>query len=734
MNDPVLNRKMFRTKALRTRAIRPQRYNVGTGIMGVEGTPYFTNESQGMGPAETRTVTKGSKVYTIDNRGQVLKVETLPINYQAPKKENVFFRAAGRLLDPEGYKKNIADVKRFGKYMATPDPYLKAGRGIASIGKTASGYLGAEALAGQLLPEGGADAVSTGLMGTGIAQLAEGFGAGKIPVVGKAVRFAAGPGRLLTNPYVGIPVALTAAGIYGARKLDEAMSRPKEFTETDGFLGPAGTKTYVESPYAKQKREYEEVMKIQDPREKELAMGNRPDLFSPMSPDDMMMSSTPLAGSELAQQQGGDAGGTGGTTPPQGTVVPASSNKPSPISKEVPTNITGGVDKKTEELNKSSQAKKQIKNPESTVGMFDRLQSFSQSEAGNMFMLKFAAGLLSGKGNFGEVVGNALNPAVDVYAAYKLKEQELDNKLLIERYKQLSDAKGKVKLQVGSFPINNEDGTQSYVQAYQDENTKKTTAFVNGKEIQIPADQAGLFSSKKSEVGAKQLDLIGKLGDNSGATSIINDLLLQDPQTLGTAGAVSLFGSRLASVAGAVKDIGKEVSYKDIVDINTGKKISGAGASKVKGLEKTIDKNISVIFGQMDDSTRETLAKNGVRAETLKYFLANAFKSEDRLTNRDLEFIGKITNVLAFTKGGDLIQAELREIDGYLKAKRQTFIKQLHASGYSDLDIATNIFGTAGGGIAATIYGQSSKEKGIDFKKLLPSQINEELLKKGIKG
>jgi hypothetical protein len=68
----------------------------------------------------------------------------------------------------------------------------------------------------------------------------------------------------------------------------------------------------------------------------------------------------------------------------------------------------------------------------------------------------------------------------------------------------------------------------------------------------------------------------------------------------------------------------------------------------------------------MDDSTRETLAANGVRAETLKYFLANAFKSEDRLTNRDLEFIGKITNVLAFTKGGDLIKAELREIDGYL--------------------------------------------------------------------
>ena len=728
MSTSVLNRKMFRTTALRIGAIRPQRYNVGAGEMGVTGTPYFTTESQGMGPAETRTVTRGSKVYTIDNRGQVLKVDTLPINYQAPKKPNIFFRTAERLLDPEGFKKNTADIKRFGKYMASPDPYVKAGKGIATFAKASAGYLGADTLAQQVLPEGGANAVSTGLMGTGIAQLAEGFGAGKIPYAGRALSLAAGPGRLLMNPAIGVPVALTAAGIYGAKKLDEAMSKPNEFTETDGFLGPAGTKTYAESPYAKQKREYEEVMKVQDPREKEAAMGNRPDLFSPMSPDDMMMSSTPLAGSELAQQQGG------GTTPPQGTVVPASSNKPSPISKEIPTNITGGVDKKTTELNKSPQAKTQVKNPASTVSMFDQLQSFSQSEAGNMFMLKFAAGLLSGKGNFGEVVGNALNPAVDVYAAYKLKEQEMDNKLLLERYKQLRDAKGKIKLQVGSFPINNENGTQSYVQAYQNENTKETIAYVNGKEIQIPADQAGLFNSKKAEVGAKQLEIVGKLGDNAGATAIINDLLLQNPQTLGTAGAVSLFGTRLASVAGAVKDIGKEVDYKDIIDINTGKKVSGEGASRVKGLEKSIDKNISAIFGQMDNATRDTLAKNGVRAETLKYFLANAFKSEDRLTNRDLEFIGKITNVLAFTKGGDLIQAELREIDGYLKAKRGTFVKQLQNSGYSDLDIATNIFGTSGGGIAATIYGPGAKQKGLDFKQMLPSQINEQLLKGGIKG
>jgi hypothetical protein len=720
MNDPVLNRKMFRATALRTRAIRPQRYNVGAGIMGVEGTPFFTNESQGMGPNETRTFTKGSKVYTVNSAGQVIKVDTLPIKYQAPKKENIFFRTAERLLDPVGYEKNKADIKRFGKYMATPDPYLKAGKLGAGIGT----IYAAESLAEQVLPETAANYVGKGIIGSGIAQLAEGV-TKNTPYLGKLVRFVGGPSRLLMNPKVGVPVALTAAGIYGAKKLDEAMSRPKEFTETDGFLGPAGTKTYVESPYAKQKREYEEVMKIQDPREKEAAMGNRPDLFSPMSPDDMMMSSTPLAGSELAQQQGG---GAGGTTPPrqqpQATAIPASSTKDS-------ANITGGLDKKTEELNKS---KKKTPAEENKKDLFDRLQAFSQSEAGNMFMLKFAAGLLSGKGGFGEVVGNALNPAVDVYAAYKLKEQEFDNKLLLERYKQMKEGRGTPK--TGTLPIATPEGRISYVPAERDDKTGDVTyvqTLPDGTKQIVTADRElrSLYSEKDLKVGSKQLDIIGKLGDNTGATAIITDLLLQGEQTLGAAGAVKLFGARLASVVGAVKDIGKEVSYKDIIDSSTGKVVSGEEAAKMKGLEKEIDESINAMFGQMDKKTQEVLAANGVRAQTLKYFLANAFKSEDRLTNQDLVFIGKITSVLALSKGGSIIKSELKEVQTYLDKKRETFVRQLNNSGYSDLDVATNIFGTTGGVIAGSIYGPQNSAV-PDFRNMLPRDINKKLLEQKI--
>jgi hypothetical protein len=137
------------------------------------------------------------------------------------------------------------------------------------------------------------------------------------------------------------------------------------------------------------------------------------------------------------------------------------------------------------------------------------------------------------------------------------------------------------------------------------------------------------------------------------------------------------------------------------------------------------------MFGKMDNKTQQVLAANGVRAETLKYFLANAFKSEDRLTNQDLKFIGKITNVLALSKGGDIIQAELREVQTYLDKKRETFVRQLNNSGYSDLDVATNIFGTNGGVIAGSIYG-SQKSAVPDFKNMLPRDINKKLLEQKI--
>jgi hypothetical protein len=713
MSTSVLNRKMFRTTALRIGAIRPQRYNVGAGEMGVTGTPYFTTESQGMGPTETRTVTKGSKVYTIDSRGQVLKVDTLPINYQAPKKPNIFFRTAERLLDPEGFKKNTADIKRFGKYMASPAPY----KGLASLAKASAGYLGADRLAQQVLPEGGANAVNTGLMATGIAQLAEGV-TKKIPYAGRAISLAAGPGRLLANPAIGVPVALTAAGIYGAKKLDEAMSRPNEFTETDGFLGPAGTKTYVESPYAKQKREYEEVMKVQDPREKEAAMGNRPDLFSPMSPDDMMMSSTPLAGSELAQQQGG---GAGGTTPPgqqpQVTTVSASAEKK---DTDLNAQVNQSVVKKT--VIKKDGTTKEIKNTgkDSLPSLSDRLLKFSQTDAGNMFMLKFAAGLLSGKGNFGEVVGQALNPAVDTFAAYKLKEDELAYKQL----QAMADLKGKQEFRNGMIRITDVDEQgNTYIRAVPaqiDKKTGETFKIENGQRVQVPLEYSNSF--REINPGTELSDAIIGYTNTSSAKAIATFIEQLPAGAKGAGAGIKQFFNTIIGVGEGILQAPQSLEFD-----------SKETEKEFNALDKKIK---TEIFDKADQSTRDLLAQAKISETSLRYFLANAFKQKDRLTNVDLKLINDLVQTISLSVSGRDVTARMAGLQQLLDTKMFGFKEAIRDNGVSDQEFAKRFFGQPGAKVAVgfltpPIQSEAGKRKSIN--EMSTREKEDFLRKKGFK-
>jgi hypothetical protein len=754
MDDPVLHRKMFRHAALRSGALKPRSYQVGAPEFGVSTQVASRNPAY---TAPTQVFEKGGVRYFVNAAGQIIGTERtnpLQIEYKpsmGTRISNKFFDIAERFVSPEGYSKNIQSLKNIGSALTKGETYVK---GAKTVGRGVKSLVNPALIAPALAVEKGLEEAGLGEASTLAYLGSEGARAAGKALTSKpgAVRSTIGYGlraaglpasvralgtRAMMTP-MGAGITAAAAVPYGMYKLDQYLRQPKKVYDPE-------KKIYVdvESDFAKQDR----YMNSPEGRE----------IFTPMSPDDMMNfqqqtalenQATPAAaasampGSDLATTGEIPSGttdmgqGTGGTgTPPGGQQVSLTGGAggPEKIGKtEVPTNVNSDLNKKTDELNKG---KKKTPAEENKKGLFDRLSEFSRTQAGNLFMLKFAAGLLTGKGGFGEVVGNALNPAVDVLAAYDLKQQELDNKLLVEQYKSLKDSIGTPK--TGTLPIARPDGRISYVPAERDDKTGNVTyvqTLPDGTKQIVTADRElrSLYLEKDIKAGSKQLELIGKLGDNTGASAIITDLLLQNPQTLGTSGAVKLFGSRLASVVGAVKDIGKDVSYKDIIDINTGKVVSGEEAARMQGLEKSVDKNIEAMFGQMDDKTRQTLAANGVRAETLKYFLANAFKSEDRLTNRDLEFIGKITNVLAFTKGGDLVQAELKEIQTYLDKKRETFIRQLNNSGYSDLDVATNIFGTSGGVIAGSIYG-SQKNIVPDFRNMLPGDVNKKLLEQGIK-
>jgi hypothetical protein len=118
----------------------------------------------------------------------------------------------------------------------------------------------------------------------------------------------------------------------------------------------------------------------------------------------------------------------GGVTQP--LVTPAGTVKPLGDFQPKEETITSGLEDTSKNLaNKTKTGLPTPKGQTKEPGVFDKLGDFARTASGNAFLLKFAAGLLSGKGSFGEVLGNALNPAVDLFAAYRLKEQELDTKL-----------------------------------------------------------------------------------------------------------------------------------------------------------------------------------------------------------------------------------------------------------------------------------------------------------------
>jgi hypothetical protein len=728
MNDSVLHRKLFREKALRIGALKPRRYQLGAGPMGVAP---ITPEGPTYNPYTTKTV--DGKVYSLDRAGNVIKVDYLPATINQPQGGmSKLFQGLEAIVDPaSAYERGT--YRKIGQAVFNPETYKTAAKGIGRFAKTIPGYAAVEEGIDRLIPDTGNPLVDTGLNigALGVSEYAKAAtgkafqGAGIKNLLSRgALRAVATPAVLagVLNPYVAGAAAI-AAPVVGAKMLhDYRMANNPEYA------------ALIE-------------------KEKELQK-NEPTLDPDTS---MMMYGTPqkLNLKEVTPQGGGTgAGGTPpGGTPPAGSdfsnmggvsqpqVVPGGTVKPLGDFQPKEETITSGLEDASKKLSSEQKGlttpKGQVKEP----GVFDKLGDFARTASGNAFLLKFAAGLLSGKGTFGEVVGNALNPAVDLFAAYRLKEQELSSKLMEAQLKAIKDSKANVDMASGNFPFQDKDGTITYVPAVIDKKSLSGYYMVGDKKYAIPENQVNLFNEKAIKADASTLKNIGKLGENLTANALINDLLSQGPSTKGTAGLVRYTFERVAGVAGALRQVAKEVEFKDVYDDVTGKLVTGDEAKKVKGYIKDIDSNIAKIDAlnkkESDPKTQDILVRNKVDGVTLKYFLANAFKDEDRLTNRDLEYINDITNILAGTVSGKDIDRQLGRIQDYLTSRRKNIITQIRSQGFDDYSITRNMFGETQGALALG-YLQSSpsiggKQSGaIDFKSKSTTDINKLLQNSGI--
>jgi hypothetical protein len=700
MDDPVLHRKFFREKALRLGDLKPRKYQVGAGPMGVAP---ITPEGPTYNPYTTKTV--DGKIYSLDRAGNVIKVDYLPATTTQPQGGmSKLFQGLEAIVDPvSAYERGT--YRKIGQSVFNPETYKGIGRFAKSIpgyyaveeGLNVAGVPGEVAVPGLIASEFAKSATGKAFQGAGIKNL---LGRG-------AIRAAASPAVLagVLNPYV---------------------------------LGAAAVATpFIAADYlSKERMKNDPVYAAQIEKQRIEGIPGEPTLDPDTS---QMMYGTPqkLNLKDVTPQDGGTgAGGTPpGGTPPAGSDFSNMGGVSQPLVTPAGTiaplgDFENKVAETVEKTANSSGGKKLDSNKKENVQLsfFDKMGDFARSASGNAFLLKFAAGLLSGKGTFGEVVGNALNPAVDLFAAYKLKEDEIANKQFTELMKLKAKNEGKnLDQDIGNFPVINKDGTQSFITAYRNKKTQQVethTRNARGEVVitPVPSDQASLFNQKSDEFKPALEEAITSYGSIATGLGLLEYVKKVNDSNLGASGATKDLFNTLKGIGSGVATsfTTQEPKFTDAAGVE----LTGKALKEAQKTWEGLDKVSKSIFNDLDKDTVKELGKLKVTETTLKYYLANAFKDKDRLTNTDLQLVADLTDIITFRKGTDQVRANLDALQSVLQDKQTQLRKKINKFGVTDTDFASSFYNTSGAVVATgfgVALGQPTGGK-IDFSKLTPGE------------
>jgi hypothetical protein len=707
MNDSVLHRKLFREKALRIGALKPRRYQVGAGPMGVAP---ITPEGPTYNPYTTKTV--DGKVYSLDRAGNVIKVDYLPATINQPQGGmSKLFQGLEAIVDPaSAYERGT--YRKIGQSVFNPETYKGIGRFVKGI----PGYAAVEEGIDRLIPDTGNTLVDTGLNigALGASEYAKAAtgkafqGAGIKNLLGRgALRAVATPAVLAgaLNPYV-LGAAAVATPFIAADYLS------KERMKNDPVYAAQIEKQRIEGIPGEPTTDPETSMMMYGPPQK-------------------------LNLKDVTPQGGGTgAGGTPpGGTPPAGSDFSNMGGVSQPLVTPAGTiaplgDFENKVAETVEKTANSSGGKKLDSNKKENVQLsfFDKMGDFARSASGNAFLLKFAAGLLSGKGTFGEVVGNALNPAVDLFAAYKLKEDEIANKQFTELMKLKAKNEGKnLDRDIGNFPVINKDGTQSFITAYRNKKTQQVethTRNAKGEVVitPVPSDQASLFNQKSDEFKPALEEAITSYGSIATGLGLLEYVKKVNDSNLGASGATKDLFNTLKGIGSGVATsfTTQEPKFTDAA----GNDLTGKALKEAQKKWEGLDKVSKSIFNDLDKDTVKELGKLKVTETTLKYYLANAFKDKDRLTNTDLQLVADLTDIITFRKGTDQVRANLDALQSVLQDKQTQLRKKINKFGVTDTDFASSFYNTSGAVVATgfgVALGQPTGGK-IDFSKLTPGE------------
>ena len=351
------------------------------------------------------------------------------------------------------------------------------------------------------------------------------------------------------------------------------------------------------------------------------------------------------------------------------------------------------------------------------------------SQAGLVFLANLASGLLTGTtaraglGGAMEVFGQAIGPAVNNYATIKLKEGELRARnreaslnAAVDHMKFLNDAAIVERPDVtpGVIQFRGSDGKLRNYNGYM---SKGGTAYLpggldaNGQEQLIPISQSGAIKDsngnvvgsyenfqKQEKINNRLFEISDILGNRYNALSVARDVLKTlkqedasgDQVKAGAALKVDQFTRRLSGVA-------KELVGLEVLDNDISKMTLGALEDKMNKLQEDefaaidrsdlsdeakkeakgkINKNYLLEQarkklkgrGMLSGLTREEQEKLAVQEVTLTYALANTFKDQDRLTQRDVNAAKEIVNIFSLGRSSADVRASITAIANQLES------------------------------------------------------------------
>jgi hypothetical protein len=356
------------------------------------------------------------------------------------------------------------------------------------------------------------------------------------------------------------------------------------------------------------------------------------------------------------------------------------------------------------------------------IAQFFKDPRISETDPNKVFLLKLAAGLLSGqtmKGGLagvGEILGNALGPAIDAKILVKMKNDEAyrdwASQVLTYNaalYKARNDAV-KIKLTPGSFAM--PDGT--FAEARRDKETGDVFISQNGQLIPV-TEQEGQFFEQKSD--ATLFDNVKLIADGYLSDKLLSDSikLMESNKGKTAIGASGIFVNLIdvaKNIPGELRDgfFGANTSFEitqgDLSDKEY-KKLQKRTNDAVEGLEEGITE-----FLKSNPEASAVLAKLRVNARMLTYSLANSLKDKDRLTNRDLELIEQLTQTMTAGMTDEKIISQYKNLLQAVREKNNIRIGKLGISGYTQQD-TTTILNSMGLGSYAPQY-TIEKEFNID--------------------